>query len=947
MKIMKRSAFAFVTAAALLASAGQAQVVISQLYGGGGGSGTYIEDFAVLFNRGNAPVTLNNAGLFYASATGQFTPVASQRVRLPVSLTIPAGASYLVILNNTGGESPSITSTDIFPGTPLAADFTGPGSTVAGAPAGVISASQTSGKFALIDGFNWAITVPLTAFPTTNSPTPAVGTLVDFVGYGAATNSEGLSPAPAPTNTTFLVRNNLGCDDTNVNSSDFAAVPVGLTNNSNPIRSSQIGLNLCGVPVADLTTTIMGPNCGTLSTGSPAALTVTVTNNGLLTAAGTQATVVLPSNLTFVNATGGTTSYDNGTRTLSWTVGSLPGAGGASALTVNATVAGGGTTLVSSNASTTTIEPNFANNPGRYRNFVAFSGTGYSTAVTPLLVAVPLAFETATGFNAGALGEVTDSLNTTLRIRTIPGRPQASADGTRFAFWADTSAGDSGGPALNFDGFLYAGEITGGGVTKTFITGESLGLDGQFVRDGVTFASQTTVPAINNAGDFAFATQRSTSNTTGEVISGVVVKGNVATPAALTVVARQGDPVTGIAGIATGVNWAGFFGSTSVSTAGDVAFTGQLSGTGVTANGTGASTVLGNDFVAVRGTTLVARKNTNPGFVPTGSQGTVAGLGYALLSDNLRDGLGFQVDASGTNTLVFGALGSARTPTGGINPVDATVLVVNGEVKLQENFTIAGSGLAGTLDVGSPIEFAALTPDGNWLAFGDFEAAPVTGNGQDWAVRNGTVVARSGDAIVPSSSETWSGVALSRTFTSMAGLGNDFVVMGLSSNADRATDGVAVWGNGNLRQVLVREGQPITVNGTQFAIGFIPNFRGQAWLTSDRRMVMYVSLYQGTNVCADSFTGVPSALISMPLPSVGPVACGPSDIAGPGPVGGFDGELTADDIIFFITNFTSNDLAVADVASPGPTPGGDGELTADDIILFINRFTQFSTSGCP
>ena len=79
----------------------------------------------------------------------------------------------------------------------------------------------------------------------------------------------------------------------------------------------------------------------------------------------------------------------------------------------------------------------------------------------------------------------------------------------------------------------------------------------------------------------------------------------------------------------------------------------------------------------------------------------------------------------------------------------------------------------------------------------------------------------------------------------------------------------------------------------------------------------------------------------------GPTACGPSDIAGPGPSAGADGELTADDIIFFIGAFTGNDLAVADIASPGPVAGADGELTADDVILFINRFTAFTTSGCP
>jgi hypothetical protein len=72
------------------------------------------------------------------------------------------------------------------------------------------------------------------------------------------------------------------------------------------------------------------------------------------------------------------------------------------------------------------------------------------------------------------------------------------------------------------------------------------------------------------------------------------------------------------------------------------------------------------------------------------------------------------------------------------------------------------------------------------------------------------------------------------------------------------------------------------------------------------------------------------------LPLVTP--CGQADIAGPGPSVGFDGELTADDIILFINWFTSGDSR-ADVAGPGPSVGSDGEFTADDIILFINWFT--------
>ncbi len=69
--------------------------------------------------------------------------------------------------------------------------------------------------------------------------------------------------------------------------------------------------------------------------------------------------------------------------------------------------------------------------------------------------------------------------------------------------------------------------------------------------------------------------------------------------------------------------------------------------------------------------------------------------------------------------------------------------------------------------------------------------------------------------------------------------------------------------------------------------------------------------------------------------------CTASDVAeaGQGPFA--DGELTADDVIVFISRFVSGD-ARSDVAGPGQSVGPDGQFTADDILLFISRFT----AGC-
>jgi hypothetical protein len=67
------------------------------------------------------------------------------------------------------------------------------------------------------------------------------------------------------------------------------------------------------------------------------------------------------------------------------------------------------------------------------------------------------------------------------------------------------------------------------------------------------------------------------------------------------------------------------------------------------------------------------------------------------------------------------------------------------------------------------------------------------------------------------------------------------------------------------------------------------------------------------------------------------IPCGQSDFAGPGQSLGFDGELTADDIIVYLNFFFAGD-SIADLAGPGQSPGFDGEFTADDIIVFLNRF---------
>ena len=78
-------------ALALVANSGAAQVVISQVYGGGGNGGaTYRNDFVELFNRGTTTVNLTGWTVQYASASG------SSWDRTSLSGTIAPGRYYLV-----------------------------------------------------------------------------------------------------------------------------------------------------------------------------------------------------------------------------------------------------------------------------------------------------------------------------------------------------------------------------------------------------------------------------------------------------------------------------------------------------------------------------------------------------------------------------------------------------------------------------------------------------------------------------------------------------------------------------------------------------------------------------------------------------------------------------------------------------------------------------------
>ncbi|MCD9098645.1 pre-peptidase C-terminal domain-containing protein [Luteimonas fraxinea] len=180
------------------AGAAQADVVVSQAYGGGGNSGApYNADFVELFNTGDLPVSLGGKSVQYASATGtgNFGSSATQIVVLP-DVEIPAGGYFLVGLAGgaTGGPLPTPDAT------------------------GTINMSGTAGKIVLAN-----TTTSLGCNGGSTACTSAqLALILDLVGFGSANFFEGSAPAPAPSNSTSILRAGDGCTDTNNNAADFA-----------------------------------------------------------------------------------------------------------------------------------------------------------------------------------------------------------------------------------------------------------------------------------------------------------------------------------------------------------------------------------------------------------------------------------------------------------------------------------------------------------------------------------------------------------------------------------------------------------------------------------------------------------------------------------------------------------------------------------------------------
>lgn len=214
-----------------VAFAASPDVVISQVYGGGGNTGaTYKNDFIELYNRGSTPVSLNGWSVQYASATG-----SSWQVTSLTNVTLQPGQYYLVREAAGAGGTASLPTPDA---------------------TGSISMSSTAGKVALVTS---TTALSCGAACATNAA------VRDYVGFGTtANNYEGSGPTAAPSNTLAVLRAGNGATDTDSNVADFA---TGAPNPRNTLYQNTVN-GACGASNGQTLAAATPPDLCTAGTAS-------------------------------------------------------------------------------------------------------------------------------------------------------------------------------------------------------------------------------------------------------------------------------------------------------------------------------------------------------------------------------------------------------------------------------------------------------------------------------------------------------------------------------------------------------------------------------------------------------------------------------------------------------------------------------------------------------
>ena len=224
-------------AGARFAHALSPDVVVSQVYGGGGNSGsTYTHDFIELHNRGAAAVDLTGWSVQYAAAAGTLWQVTV------LSGAIAPGGYYLIQEAQGAGGSLGLPTPDA---------------------TGTIPMSATSAKVALVNQAG-----------ALSGACPSSASIIDLVGYGATASCFETAPTPTLGNTTAALRANGGCTETDDNGADFTEAAPNPRNSASSAFSCQVTLAVVIDPPAGGSVAV-DPDQASYLIGSTVELTAT------------------------------------------------------------------------------------------------------------------------------------------------------------------------------------------------------------------------------------------------------------------------------------------------------------------------------------------------------------------------------------------------------------------------------------------------------------------------------------------------------------------------------------------------------------------------------------------------------------------------------------------------------------------------------------------------
>jgi predicted extracellular nuclease len=239
-------------------------IVISQIYGGGGNSGATLKnDFIELFNRGTTSVNISGWSVQYASSTG------SSWQKTDLSGTLQSGQYYLIQEAAGSGGTVNLPTPDA---------------------SASIAMSATGAKLALVNN---------NTFIASGTISPTGSSIIDFVGWDGANFYE-TAAAPATSNTTAILRNNKGCTEPDNNSPAFAAAAP-------TPRNAASAAHYCTGPTNP--TGIGSSNPASVFAGNTSLLTVAVTPGNFPPSTGLAAA----ANLSTIGGSATQALYDNGT----------------------------------------------------------------------------------------------------------------------------------------------------------------------------------------------------------------------------------------------------------------------------------------------------------------------------------------------------------------------------------------------------------------------------------------------------------------------------------------------------------------------------------------------------------------------------------------------------------------------------------------------------------